>query len=357
MPSSNARPAIVTSLPALTAVLPRGPAPGTGLPPACCGQPRAAAATRSRTAPGAPPGSWYRSVAERCRSAAATRHSRPGSRPAGEPPGHGPSPPGILDRLARPGRPLRPGHDLPPARGQDRDSHPAFREQAIGGVPQQPARLGLAAVDGPAAARRPPRALKARPAIVTPLPGSRPGSQPAPARGAGRPPARRGRTARSRSSSRSPIALSSPSVRTPPARSAVTVCRRSGRSSTGVSSGRRAAQPRSVTARRPPGCPRGRPRRQSPGTSALLIPVPLRHPPREDRAPLAAEPGQQDGDGREPQRAGTTRGPPRRAGGRRRSSRSRPAGTRGLPVPEPASPSAPRHARHQRRPTSARSSS
>src|SRR4051794_14491301 len=95
MPSSNARPAIVTSLPALTAVLPRGPAPGTGLPPAYCGQPRAAATTRSRTAPGVPLGSWCRSVAERCRSAAAARHSRPGSRPAGEPPGRGPSPPDV----------------------------------------------------------------------------------------------------------------------------------------------------------------------------------------------------------------------------------------------------------------------
>src|SRR3954447_6690335 len=87
---------MVTSLPALTAVLPRGPAPEPGLPPACCGQPPAAATTRSRTAPGASPGSWCRSVAERCRSAAVTRHSRPGSRPAGEPPGRGPSPPDVL---------------------------------------------------------------------------------------------------------------------------------------------------------------------------------------------------------------------------------------------------------------------
>src|SRR4051794_39276895 len=47
----------------------------------------AAATTRSRTAPGVPPGSWCRSVAERSRSAAATRHSRPGSRagPRGRP--------------------------------------------------------------------------------------------------------------------------------------------------------------------------------------------------------------------------------------------------------------------------------
>src|SRR3954465_12850422 len=90
---------MTTSLPVLTAVLSRAPAPEPGLPPACCGQSRAAATTRGRAAPGALPESWCRSVAERCRSAAATRHSRPGSRPAGKPPGRGPAPPHVLEAV------------------------------------------------------------------------------------------------------------------------------------------------------------------------------------------------------------------------------------------------------------------
>src|SRR4051812_4368404 len=85
--------------------------------------------------------------------------------------------------------------------------------------------------------------------------------------------------------------------------------------------------------------------------------VPFREPAREGRAPLAPEPGQQGDAGPEPhgpRARQADRG--EREGGGVAADRGPPQNL-GLAVPEPASPPAPRHARHQRRPTSARSSS
>src|SRR3954454_12853590 len=90
-----------------------------------------------------------------------------------------------------------------------------------------------------------------------------------------------------------------------------------------------------------------------------LVLVPPREPAREGRAPLAPEPGQQGEAGPEPDRDARSRDgqPGEREGGGVAAER-RPPEQHGLPVPEPASPSAPRYARHhQRRPTSVRSSS
>src|SRR5690348_16187799 len=88
-----------------------------------------------------------------------------------------------------------------------------------------------------------------------------------------------------------------------------------------------------------------------------LVLVPLREPAREGRAPLAPEPGQQGEAGPEPDHDARSRDgqPGERDGGDIAAERGPPE-QHGLPVPEPASPPAPRHARHQRRPTSAGSS-
>src|SRR3954452_24757514 len=85
--------------------------------------------------------------------------------------------------------------------------------------------------------------------------------------------------------------------------------------------------------------------------------APSREPAREGRAPLAPQPGQQGDAGPEPHgpRAREADRGEREDGGV--AADRGPPQTLGLPVPEPASPPAPRHARHQRRPTSARSSS
>src|SRR3954454_17969924 len=173
------------------------------------------------------------------------------------------SPADVPDRLARPGRPLLPGHDQPEAGGRDRDRDPAARKLVGGAVAQQPARVaatrarqrrvGGAEREGAAGDRH----------LVA-------GARGPSASGGGT----RNRTAasaaspnrRSRFSSRSSIALSSPSDRTPPDRRALIVVARSGRSPTGVRSGWRAVQPRSVTGRFPRACPRrtGRRRPQGP---------------------------------------------------------------------------------------------
>src|SRR3954469_18536242 len=87
-----------------------------------------------------------------------------------------------------------------------------------------------------------------------------------------------------------------------------------------------------------------------------LVLVPSREPARESRAPLAPEPGQQDGADCEPGEPGPRDGQASQQEGGGMAADRGPPEAHGLPVPEPASPSAPRHARHQRRPTSAKSS-
>src|SRR4051794_11276323 len=54
------------------------------------------------------------------------------------------SPADVLDRLARPRRPPRPGHDAPVARGHDRDLDLAAGQGTAGAVTRQPA--GVVAV-------------------------------------------------------------------------------------------------------------------------------------------------------------------------------------------------------------------
>src|SRR4051794_10697798 len=107
--------------------------------------------------------------------------------------------------------------------------------------------------------------------------------------------------------------------------------------------------PPSFTARPSPSVPRD--------IGPHLVLVPLREPAREGRAPLAPEPGQQGEAGPEPDHDARSRDgqPGERKGGGVAADRGPPQDL-GLPVPEPAALSAPRHARHQRRPTSARSS-
>src|SRR4051795_10877441 len=64
------------------------------------------------------------------------------------------SPADVPDRLARPGRPLLPGHDQPEAGGRDRDRDPAARKLVGWAAAQQPARVAAMRarawrVDGP----------------------------------------------------------------------------------------------------------------------------------------------------------------------------------------------------------------